>query len=171
MSPADHEHTWVRGLEPRDLRCAACGARRSAIQTTLGEAATDARRLAGDAHYTGCRVRQELEQLELWLFNAPRQLLQELQAIRPGVYMIHNDAPRPYRGVLDLMHALPVDRLRADGIRIVVYGPTQDGHLRVRVMGDLPPAQARLDAIYGEGVAEAEYGEPAVAFSHADAQD
>jgi hypothetical protein len=129
----------------------------------LGEAADDARRVVGDAHYTGCRVRQELEKLELWLFDAPSQVLEELEAIRPGVYLIHNDAPRPYRAVLDLMDALPADRLEVDGIRIVGYGPTQDGHLHVRVMGDVPPAQARLDAMYGENVAQVEYGEPAIA--------
>lgn len=164
MSPTDHEHDWVEGPGYPDLRCAACGASHSAIQTMLGEAAADARRVAGEGHYTGCRVRQELEELELWLFNAPPQLLQELQAIRPGVYMIHNDAPRSYTAVLDLMDALPVDRLRADGIRIVGYGPTQDGHLHVRVMGDVPAAQARLDTMYGERVALVEYGEPAIAF-------
>lgn len=82
--------------------------------------------------------------------------------MRPGVYMIHNDAPRPYTAVLELMDALPVDRLRADGIKIVRYGPTQDGHLHVSVMGDVPPAQARLDAMYGRDVARVEYGEPAV---------
>lgn len=163
MSPTDHEHDWVEGPVFPDLRCAACGASHSAIQTMLGEAADDARSVAGDAHYTGCRVRQALEKLELWLFDAPPQLVQELEAIRPGVYLIHNDAPRPYTVVFDLMRALPVDRLRAEGIRVVGYGPTQDGHLHVRVMGDIPPAQARLDAMYGEGVAQVEYGEPAIA--------
>jgi hypothetical protein len=129
----------------------------------LGEAAADARSVAGDAHFTGCRVRQELEKLELWLFDASPQLLQELQAVRPSVFMIHNDAPRPYTAVLELMDALPVEQLRADGIRIVGYGPTQDGHLHVRVMGDVPPAQARLDAMYGANFAQVEYGEPAIA--------
>lgn len=126
----------------------------------LGEAAADARRLVGAAHYTGCRVRQELEQLDLWLFQAPSQVLEELEAARPGVYLIHNDAPRPYAAVLELMRALPVDRLKADGINVVGYGPTQDGHLHVRVVGDVPPAQARLDAMYGVDVAQVEYGEP-----------
>jgi hypothetical protein len=111
----------------------------------LGEAADDARRAAGDAHYTGCWVRQELEKLELWLFAAPPQLVEELHEMRPGVYMIRNDAPRSYTAVLELMAALPADRLRAEGIRIVRYGPTHDGHLRVCAMGDVPPAQAYVD--------------------------
>src|ERR1700752_3268774 len=100
MSATDHEHKWVRGSEPYDLRCA-CGASLSAIQSMLGEAAAHARRAAGEAHYTGCRVRQESETLELWLFNAPSQVLKELHEIRPGVYLIHNDAPRPRPTVID----------------------------------------------------------------------
>jgi hypothetical protein len=100
MSPTEHEHTWV----PASLSAVRV---HSAIQTMLGEAAADAKRVVGEAHYTGCRVRQELEKLELWLFHAPPQVLQELQAIRPGVYMIDKDAPRPYRAVLELMDALP----------------------------------------------------------------
>ena len=56
------------------LPCA-CGANVLAIGTALGAAADDARKVVGDAHYTGCRVRQELETLELWLFDAPSQVL------------------------------------------------------------------------------------------------
>ena len=85
-----------------------------------------------------------------------------MEAVRPGVYLIH-DAPRPYTAVLELMDALPVRRLKAEGIRIVGYGPTQDGHLHVRVMGDVPATQARLDALYGDNVAQVEYGEPVIA--------
>ena len=64
-----------------------------AIQAMLDEAATDARRVVEDAHYTGCRVRQESETLELWLFDASSRLVEELEATRPGVYVIH-DAPQ-----------------------------------------------------------------------------
>ena len=128
----------------------------------LHAAADDARKATGEPHYTGCRVRNESETLELWLFNAPSQVLQELEAIRPGVYVIHNDAPRPHTAVLELMDDMDVDRvtLKAEGIHIVGYGPTQDGYLHVSVMGDVPPTQARLDAMYGTNVAQVEYGEP-----------
>src|SRR4051812_21459312 len=162
MGATEHEHDWVQGSVFPDLRCAVCGASHSAIQTILGEAADDARTVVGEAHYSGCRVRQELEKLELWLFDAPSQVLKELEAVRPGVYLIH-DAPRPYTAVLELMDALPVLRLKAEGIRIVGSGPTQDGHLHVRVMGDVPATQARLDALYGDNVAQVEYGEPVTA--------
>jgi hypothetical protein len=160
MTPTDHEHTWVPASNFPDLRCTVCGASHSAIQTMLGEAADDARRVVGEAHYTGCRVRQELEKLELWLFEAPWSVLEELEAIRPGVWLIHDDAPRTEVVLFELMHALPVDRLRAEGIHVVGFGPTQDGFLHVSVMGDVPTAQARFDAMFGGNVARVEYGEP-----------
>jgi hypothetical protein len=160
MTPTDHEHNWVPASNFPDLRCAVCGASHSAIQTMLGEAADDARRVVGEGHYTGCRVRQELEKLELWLFEAPSSVLAELEAIRPGVWLIHNDAPRTEAVLFELMDALPVDRLRAEGIHVVGVGPTQDGFLHVSVMGDVPTAQARLDAMFGGNVARVEYGEP-----------
>jgi hypothetical protein len=130
---------------------------------TFDEAADDARQLVREAHYTGCRVCNESETLELWLFDAPVQVLQKLESIRPGVYLIHNDAPRPHSAVLELMDALRLDqvRLEADGINVVGYGPSVDGYLNVKVMGDVPTAQARLDTMYGSHVARVEYGEPA----------
>jgi hypothetical protein len=130
------------------------------IQTALGAAADDARRIAGEAHYTGCRVQQESETLELWLADAPPQVLQALEALHPGVYVIHNDAPRSNAAVLALMKTMPVATLKEEGIRVVGCGPTHDGYLTVRVMGDVPAAQARFDALYGTGVARVEYGEP-----------
>jgi len=163
MSATDHVHAFV--WDGDELLPCACGANLGAIQAVLDKAAEDARRLVGDTYYTGCRVRQELETLELWLCNAPAHILQELEAIRPGVYLIHNDAPRSEGAVFKLMDALGADRstLRAEGIHVVRYGPTPDGYLHVRVMGDVPTAQARLDGIFGNDVARVEYGEPAIA--------
>ncbi len=160
MSPSDHEHTWVPASNFPDLRCTVCGASHGAIQTMLGEAADDAKRVVGEAHFTGCRVRQELEKLELWLCDAPSSVLDELEAIRPGVWLIHNGAPRTEADLVELRGTLPIDQLQAEGIRVVGVGPTQDGYLHVSVMGDVPSAQARLDAMFGSSVARAEYGEP-----------
>jgi len=162
MGATEHEHDWVQGSVFPDLRCAVCGASHSAIQTMLGEAAADARTVVGEAHYTGCRVRQELEKLDLWLFDAPSQVLKELETIRPGVYLIHDDAPRPEAALFGLMDALRADllTLRAEGIHVVGFGPTHDGYLHVSVMGDVPAAQARLDGMFGSNVARVEYGEP-----------
>jgi hypothetical protein len=158
MSGVKHEHTFV--WDGQELRLCACGADMMAIESVLSVAAGEARTVTGDAYYTGSRLRQELESVELWLCDAPSRVLQKLEAIHPGVYRIHNDAPRPHSAVLGLMHDLPVRRLRAEGIHIVGVGPTLDGHLHISVMGDVPTAQARLDAMLGGNVAQVEYGEP-----------
>jgi hypothetical protein len=164
MSEVKHEHTFV--WDGQELLPCACGADMMVIESALRPAAGDARRVAGEAHYTGCRLRQELETVELWMCAAPSQVLQELDAMHPGVYLIHNDAPRPHSTLLELRDALPVDRLKAEGIHIVRVGPTHDGYLHVSMMGDVPTAQARLDALYGSNVAKVEYGEPAHALPY-----
>jgi hypothetical protein len=158
VSPTDHEHTFV--WDGHELLPCACGANVLAIEAALHVPAADARRAAGDAYYTGCEMRQELEMVELWLSNAPLQVLQELESMHPGAYLIRNDAPRPETVVFELRDSLDADRLRAEGIRIVRIGPTQEGYLHVAVMGDVPTAQARLDAILGTDVARVEYAEP-----------
>ena len=163
MTATGHEHEFVwPGAEGR----CECGANVWAIQEVLDAAADDARRVAGEAHYTGCRVRNESENVELWLFDAPSRVLQELETIRPGVYVIHHDAPRSYAAVLELMDTLRDDllALSAEGINVVGFGPTHDGYLHVEVMGDVPTAQARLDSMFGSNVAQVDYGEPARAF-------
>ena len=162
MCPSDHEHTFVWDGE-RLLPCL-CGASHSAIQTMLGEAAADARRLVGE-HYTGCRVRQELEKLELWLFNAPSQVLQELEATRPGVYLIHNDAPRPRTAVEELRDSFDWAARRSEGINANTVGPTEDGYLSVGVLEDVQGAQEKLDAIYGRDVVQVRESRPIIAVS------
>jgi hypothetical protein len=176
MSPTDHEHTWVPASKFPDLRCTLCGASHGAIQTTLGEAAAEARKVVGEAHYSGCRVRQELEKLELWLFRAPSQVLQELEAIRPGVYLIHNDAPRPRTALDDLRDSLDVERWKSEGVKINLFGPTEDGYLHVGVEDDVDAAQKKLDAAYGRNAVRVSQqgpffalpGRPRVAGSRAD---
>ncbi len=164
MSPTDHEHTFV--WDGQELRPCACGANHSAIQTMLGEAAGDARRAVGEAHYTGCRVRQESETLEqLWLLNAPSQVLQELEAIRPGVYLTHNDAPRPRTTVDDLRDSFDWAARKSEGIMANVVGPSEDGYLRVGVLEDVQGAQEKLDVIYGSDVVQAYESSPIFALS------
>jgi hypothetical protein len=164
MSASDHEHEWVQvgGSASAVIRCA-CGANLGAVQGVLDGAAEDVRSAAGVSYYTGCRIRSESEAVELWLFEAPAQLLGQLKALHPGTYVIHNDAPRPETAVFELMDALRAERLtlKAEGIHVVGFGPTHDGYVHVRVMGDVPTAQARLDAMFGSNVARVEYGEPA----------
>ena len=150
MCPTDHEHTFV--WDGDELLPCPCGAIHSVISADLDEAADDARRVVGDAYYTGCWLRQELETLELWLFNAPAQVLQELNALHPGVYLIHNDAPRPRTAVYDLGKSLDRAARKSEGINANVVGPSEDGYLRVGVLEDVQGAQKRLDEIYGSNV-------------------
>jgi hypothetical protein len=161
VSATQHVHSFV--WDGHELLPCACGANVSAIEIVLGAAAHDARTVVEDPYYTGCRLRQELEKLELWLCNAPAQVLHDLEALHPGIYLIHNDAPRSERGLFELMDVLDADlaTLRGEGINVVGVGPTHDGYMHVRVMGDVPTAQARFDEMFGTDVAQVEYGEPA----------
>jgi hypothetical protein len=126
----------------------------------ISTTAADAKQVAGPSYYTGCMTHRETNTLELWLASAPAEVLTELEVLHPGIYVIHNDAPRSKAALFELMDALPVDRLKAEGIRVVRVGPTHDGYLHVSVMGDVPTAQARLDAMFGSNAARVEYGEP-----------
>jgi hypothetical protein len=117
----------------------------------LGEAAAEAERVAGEGHYTGCRVRQESETLELWLSNAPPQVLRELEAIRPGVYEIHNDAAHPLSELLALQKSIDGPAMTAQGIKVHRFGPRNDGYIWVGVNTDPAAAQAWFEAEYGPG--------------------
>lgn len=150
MSATKHEHEFVWTGD--ELLPCACGANLSAIETALGAAADDARRIVGDAHYTGCRVCAESETLELWLCAAPARMLQELERTRPGVYAIHNDAPHPLGELLELMNSIDVRALRSDGINVTQIGPRNDGYLWVGVNTDIAAARERLEAEYGPGL-------------------
>ena len=97
-------------------------------------------------------VRPESETLELWLCDAPPQVLQELEATRPGVYVIHNDAPHTLSELLELMHSIDLPGLRSQGINVNQVGPTNDGFLRVGVGTDIAGAQAGFEAEYDDGL-------------------
>ena len=150
---AEHEHKWVQigGSASADVRCA-CGASLGAIENVLDDAAADARQIAGDSYYTGCRICSESEVVELWLFDAPSELVGRLETLRPGIYVIHNDAPRPQRVLDDLRDSFDWPTRKSEGIEVVTVGPTVDGYLRVGVVNDVEGAQSKLDAIYGDDV-------------------
>jgi hypothetical protein len=120
----------------------------------LGAAAEDAQRIAGDAYFTSCVVHHPgPDRVTLYLAHAPQEILEELEALHPGVYAIINDAPRSQSAIFEAMAALEVDELRAERIEIVQVGPTTDGYLQVGILGSLVnEAQATLDARYGCGV-------------------
>ena len=133
---AEHEHEWIHvgGSASADIRCA-CGASLPAIQNVLDDAAEDARRVVGDSYFTGCRICSESETVELWLFDAPSQIVRRLEALHPDTYVIHNDAPRPQRVLDDLRDSFDWTARKSEGIKAVVVGPTVDGYLRVRRPG------------------------------------
>jgi hypothetical protein len=159
MSASRHTHEWVRLGPPGspEIRCA-CGASIWAVQSLLGAVAEDARSAAGDSYFTGCRLDQASETLELWLADAPDELLQRLEALHPGVYVIHNDAPRPLGAVEELRGSLDWWALKAEGIEVTEVGPSPDGYLRVGVLDDVEGAQAKLDAIHGHDVVRVHQG-------------
>ena len=154
MSVAGHVHEWVQAGN-YDARCVTCGASCLTIEKVLSEAAGDARQLVPERHFTGCALRQELEKLDLWLFDAPAQLLERLEALRPGVYAIH-DAPRPLTVVDELRDSFDWPGWKAKGIRVSGVGPTQDGYLSVGVVDDVEAAQKMLDEAYGANVVRVE---------------
>jgi hypothetical protein len=160
MSEAKHEHTFV--WDGQELLPCACGADMMAIESVLKPAADDARRVAGEAHYTGCRLRQESETVELWMCDAPSQVLQELEAIHPNVYLIHNDAPRTLSELLKLMHSIDLFALRSRGIEVNRIGPETDGYLLVGVGTDIAAAQAWFEAAYGDDLLRVIAAEPLV---------
>jgi hypothetical protein len=133
-----------------------------ANQAALDAAASYAERVAGQAHvFTGVAVDDDSNTVIVHLAHAPASILAELRARHPGLYVIHNDAPRTLRDVKRIADELDPVALKAEGIRLVEWGPTQDGHLRVGVSSDVASAQAFLDARYGKGIIRVVHAEPA----------
>lgn len=126
-------------------------------QHFLHTAADDARRIAGDDYYTGCIVNHPgTRNVTLYLADAPKAVVEELDELHPGVYVIINDAPRSARAVLELSETLDrsvLQDLHDLGIEAVSFGPTPGGYLEVGILSPLVPmAQATFDAVYGCGV-------------------
>jgi len=162
MRAGEHRHEWVRVGPPGSDRFQCACEPSSLFHDFISTTAADARQIAGPDFYTGCRTRRDRNTLELWLASAPAEVLTELEELHPGIYEIHNDAPTSEAGLFELMESLRAElsTLAAEGTRVVRVGPTHDGYLHVGVMGDVPTAQARLDALFGSDVAHVEYGEP-----------
>lgn len=123
-----------------------------ANESALDDAVTAAQRLAGGAYYTGAAVNIAANTVTLYLAHAPQSILTRLHATHPGTYAIHNDAPRTLRAVKKLMDSFNRNALKAQGITISGYGPTQNGYLQVGVTSHVAQAQAKLNALYGPNV-------------------
>jgi hypothetical protein len=152
MPASEHRHEWVEvgGPGSNTFRCA-CD-RPGLVHDFISAAAEDARQVAGPDYYTGCLTHRESNTLELWLASAPPEVLAELEDLHPGIYVIHNDAPRAERTVDELMQSFDRAAWKAEGIEVIAVGPSGDGYLRVGVIEDVEGAQKTFDAFYGPDV-------------------
>jgi len=133
---------------------AATGSPTPANEPALSAAAADARSVAGDAYYAGAVVDDSANAVDVYMANAPQAILDQLEALHPGVYRIHNTAPATLSDLLNLQKSLPVDALRAQGIDINRVGPTADGHLIVGVGSGLAAAQSALAPLVSPNILE-----------------
>lgn len=129
-----------------------------ANQPALDAAANQARKIGG-TYYSGAVVNDASGTVTVYLARAPDSVVERLRALHPGVYVIR-DAPRSRNAVTKLANGLDLAALEAMGIDVTVWGPTEDGHLRVGVAGHVATAQAKLDALYGKGVVRVVHAEP-----------
>ena len=126
-------------------------------------AADDAKSVAGDAYYASAVVDDAANQVDLYLANAPQSLIDRLDALHPGTYVVHNTAPATLSNLLQLQKSLPVDALRSQGIDITRVGPTADGHLLVGVGNDdLAAAESALAPFVGSGILEVIHQAPVI---------
>ena len=120
-------------------------------QPHLSAAADDAKPVAGE-FYTGLINHHDQGTCEVWLANAPESVLERLRAMHPGVYVIHNDAPRSLKEIEEIRERVRMAALRDSGISYTGDGPTQDGFLQVTVDSDAPGARAKLQEMFGPGL-------------------
>lgn len=133
-----------------------------ANQPALDDAAQDANSIAGGSYFTGAAVDTTADTVTVYLHNAPQSVIDKLQAAHPGTYVIHNDAPATLSSLLQLKDSINPFALRADGIDVVSFGPTVDGHLAVGVSSDVATARSELDSKYPGGLIQVTRSEPAV---------
>lgn len=114
-------------------------------------AATDAKSVAGE-YYTGLRNHHDRGTCEVWLANAPQAVLDRLHAMHPGVYEIHNDAPRSRNEVEQIIKRIDIAALRETGMSIHGKGPTERGYVEIAVERDAPGARAVFDEMFGRRV-------------------
>jgi hypothetical protein len=135
-------------------------------QPHVSAAANDVQPVAGE-YYTGLWNHHDLGTCEVWLANAPASVLDRLNAMHPGVYAIHNDAPRSLREIEEIRRRVDT-AARSDAVLSISYhgnGPTEDGYLKVMVDRDAPGAQTKLDELFGPDVIRV-VEEPRMHFLH-----
>jgi len=117
----------------------------------VSAATDDVQPVAGE-YFTGRVNHHHLGTCEVYLANAPESVIDRLCAMHPGVYVIHNDAPRSLNEMEKMIRRIDMPALRDAGISIHQIGPTQHGYLRVAVETDAHGAQAKFDEMCGPDV-------------------
>lgn len=135
-----------------------------ANQGALDAAAGYAEKVAGSAHcFTGVEIDDAANLVVLYLTHVPQSVLDRLHAAHPGVYVIHNDAPRTHATLMRLENSFNFQILKPERIKVYSVGPTVDGYLSVGVSGKVAEAQKKLDGIYGRNVVRVFKASPAIA--------
>ena len=104
--------------------------------------------MAGSAYYANAALNNASNTVDLYLAGAPQSLLDRLNALHPGMYVIHNDAANPRSAVLNLENSIDIAALRSQGVVISSLVPTSRGYLQVGVSSDVAAATAKLNSLY-----------------------
>src|SRR5438270_13734936 len=80
--------------------------REPANQPALGRAAEEAQAIAGSAYYTDAVVDAATNTVYLYLADAPQSIIDQLNALHPGIYEINNAAAHPRRQLLRIQRQL-----------------------------------------------------------------
>jgi hypothetical protein len=135
-----------------------------ANQPALDAAAGYAEKVAGAARsFTGVEIDDAANQVVVYLTHAPQSVIDQLNAAHPGIYVIHNDAPRTHQTLMRLENSFNFQILKPEGIQVFSVGPSVDGYLEVGVSSKLAEAQKKLDAVYGPNVVRVVKGSAAIA--------
>jgi hypothetical protein len=102
------------------------------------------------------------KKVDVCLAHAPQSVVAQIEAMHPGLCVIHNAARNTLRKVLALQESIDLTALRSEGIEVVRIGPTCDGYLSIGVNSDVLAAQAALDAKYGPDTIRIHAAQPAV---------
>jgi hypothetical protein len=119
-------------------------------QPALDAAADDARAIAGP-FFTNAVVDDAANTVTLYLAHAPQNVVDQLVAAHPSLYVVDNTAAFSEAAVLNLENAIGarIPDLSAAGLRIAYLAPTLDGRLEVGVNSDVATAASKLGAQYG----------------------
>jgi hypothetical protein len=138
-----------------------------ANQPALDAAADDAESLAGSSYYTNAVVNDAANTVHLYLANAPQSVIDQLTALHPGIYVIHNDAANPRSALVNLENSIDIAALSKQGVEVSSLTPMSDGYLQIGVTSNVAAATSAIDSSYHASlvrvVKEADPSAPAIA--------